>query len=297
MSLSLAACGTIDTSRFIQLSPPDVPGVTAAHGSFQYEFAGVHAVWTVSSIPGRDTVVVDDLQPIASLRDAKWTLDLLAAAADAPAARGWHGTHAAELEGRFRKFVELLDAAYPGNGGRAFRILVLPADAAFRGSWVRIATTSERLPMTFALRIPQGASGFGDTSSLAGIFPLLAHEFSHSYFYFDRDAYRNNYSDEVVAYATEGCVERALFGKAADFAPTGPKDVLEAAATGPRGLFARFAGRYPNTLIAMVAAGAELRRAAADPGGDAALPRYCRTTPLAGHDYTRPDETEALGTR
>ena len=297
LSLCLAACGTIDTSRFIRLSPPDVAGVTAAHGSFQYEIAGVHGIWTVSSIPGRDKadVIAHDLRRVASLREGSWNLDLAATPAAAHAASGWYATHEAELAERFRKMVALLDAAYPDNGGRAFRILVMPPDASFQGSWMRIATTDEELPMTFALRIPQGTPDFRDTSSLDGLFPLLAHEFSHSYFYFHRQAYRNTYSDEVVAYTTEGCVESALFGGAADFTPAALEDLLRAAPAGPAALFARFAGRYPDTLIAMVAVGAELKRAAE--GGDASFTRYCRTTPLAGRDYSVPGSLRAVGTR
>jgi hypothetical protein len=278
------------SSGNVNWSSAGLPDVQSVHGCTQREFLGLHRVECISWLLGKeDGLQSNDTSTVGVFQHAKWTLQIDAPKAFAAHVKDWYSSHHEPLESRFAIMVDFLDAAYPDNGGRRFRLVLLPDGASYSGQWTESSLDGDGLAMTFAFHLPQSTDVHAE-SSVADILTTIGHEFSHSYFFFHRAAYQNNYSDEVIAYTTERCVRHFLFDAPLDEQPTAPDDLATASLTQDAGaLYDRFAGRYADTIIAFFASGEEVKRVLGDSVRDErAARRYCTRSPLAGRDYTLP---------
>jgi hypothetical protein len=118
---------------------------------------------------------------------------------------------------------------------------------------------------------------------------VLIHEFSHTYFKFHPEHWTNNFSDEVVAYVEQGCLQGELHPQGVETDPT-PVDKLSESIPDlpPNELYARYHERYPDTMLGLFAAQHELGRFK-DGFKDPAAQEFCRSLPTAGRDFTKPE--------
>ena len=184
--------------------------------------------------------------------------------------------------------VRYLERAFPDGRARRFRVVVLPPATRFDGAWETLAFEGADLAMTFAFPLP--GTPEQESTSILHAMPMLAHEYSHSYFWFHRGRYRNNFSDEVGAYTVERCLSAELLGVPWSGIDAGLPPLPGAAELSPAALYAKYHATYPDTYIAVFAAIHELAKAqqAAGPQPADSMRAYCRSAPLAGRDYTRP---------
>ena len=283
--MRIQGCATT-ASRYVEVVPDGAPGVTEIIGSFHDEFLGIHRIGTLTLIGHRNAERAGEVVPIETLREGSWSVAFVALERDADEARRWIDANGPMLRTGLGRTAAFLDSAYPDSGGRDFHVLVLPSGAGIDRTWQHLAISDRRLRLTYALPIPSaGAEPRAASKSLLDMFPVLGHEFSHSYFWFHRDRYRNNYSDEVIAYTTERCVEAEVLGLDPSFLPPAPANLAASSdRLSPGELYGRFRKQYSDSLIASVAASARLRSVAG--GGPAGgLSAYCRHVPLSGVDF------------
>jgi hypothetical protein len=263
-----------------------IPEITEVIGSFHDEFGGIHLVGTLSLFKAGRYVSTGAPIPIQTLRFRDWRIDFEASNGFAPQVRQWIRESQTRLERDFRAFVDFAYIAYPRSGSRHFTIIVLPPASSFDRSWRYLATSDRNLHLTFALPLEAAKEPPAIGKSVEDVFPILAHEFSHSYFWFHPKGYRNNFSDEVIAYTTERCVAWKLSGRSPMATPSGPRDVDSIfGRLTPFEMFSRFEGRYPDTVLAPFVAANEFRRIL-NGGGAALLDTFCQSLPLSGVDFT-----------
>ena len=283
---------TSTATRYLGDSQNGVIGITEAIGSLHSEYAGIHVVGTFTLIRGEKPAPGGPATDVFSLQSDGWSIEFQAPYEIASDARNWILPRGAKLQANMARMVGLLRETFTDVRRRRFRVLVLPQGASFDRSWRHLAINDDDLLMQFAIPLP----GMDSTmKSLDDLFPILAHEFSHSYFWFHKDRYRNNFSDEVVAYTVERCVAWQLSGHNPSALPPSPADLGEASAQmSAWDIYARFKTEYPDTLVASVVASLLLRRVQEDGGNSSksALKSYCQTLPMAGTDFvhgpTRP---------
>ncbi|HXS52528.1 MAG TPA: hypothetical protein VN782_08360 [Usitatibacter sp.] len=266
-----------------------MPALELATGSLHAEMLGVHYIVNFTWIRDGADPPPCPCRPVDRFEDGDWSLELEAPQAAHGAALAWLARHGGEMRDQFDQMVRYLRRAFPDGGARRLRILVLPAGSRFDGSWTTFAVGDQGLPMTFARPLP-GPSQAEDTS-VARVMPVLAHEYAHSYFWFHRARYRNNFSDEVGAYTVERCLDAALFGAPYDELNGELQPFWGAVADlSPGALYAKYHARYPDTYLAVFAAIHELREAERAAHGErkAGVRAYCESAPLSGRDFTTP---------
>lgn len=280
---------TIGASSYLGSAGMISPELNHLSGSLNAEILGLHYIANLSWIRDGSDPPSGPYKVVYSMRHYDWSVTFEAPQATVKAARAYFAKSGPELRRQFILMVDHIQRAYPGQGGRRFRILALPSGSRIDESWPMIATSGEALPMTFALRLP-GAKG--DSETMNGVNLLLAHEFSHSYYWFHREYYRNNFSDEIVAYTTQHCLQERFFP------PTFGQDSHEMAAfwkevwdMDAATIYAKYHGKYPDTYLALFASANELRHVTekAQKAGlsvAAAKKEYCRAMPTSGHDFT-----------
>jgi len=263
------------------------PEVESASGSLNAEWLGVHYIANFTYIRDGADPPACPCEPVERFERGGWSLTFEAAAKARPAAQAWLARHGGEIRGQFDGMVRFLERAFPGGGARRFRVVVLPPATRFDGTWDSFTLDGEDLAMTFAFPLP--GTPEQETTSIVHVMPMLAHEYSHSYFWFRRERYRNNFSDEVNAYTVERCMDAELLGAPYSPAAVGLPPLPGAADLAPAALYAKYHATYPDTYIAVFAAIHELARAeeAAGPRGREAMRAYCESEPLAGRDFTR----------
>ncbi|HZZ93041.1 MAG TPA: hypothetical protein VFE23_10785 [Usitatibacter sp.] len=291
--IGLSACATTATSF---LAPR---GVTPSAGDARIEatLAGYHDQWgpvhyiaTMTWIPGGGAPPTGATSRLSQYTEGDWTLELYAARSFVDYARRWlESADGIRLKRDFAGMVRLLDASYPGSGGRTVRIWLLPPATRYDRAWRELALTDRHLEMTFAVPLPDAArpEALSTTTMLA----TIAHEFSHSYFWFRAGQVRNNYSDEVIAYTTERCVEVALHGGQYDALP--PKvDAFESEIRGltPSQIYQKYKGTYPDTVLAIFGAAHAF---AAQQRSHQNIAAYCRNIQTSGRDFTRDEGGQA----
>ncbi|HZZ91934.1 MAG TPA: hypothetical protein VFE23_05185 [Usitatibacter sp.] len=280
----LAGCAA-PSALIAKAAGVDRDEIPSARGSWDNELLGIHLIVNFSHIREGNEAPAPPYVPVFSLERDDWSERFEAPESVAGLARAWFDAHGNELRRQLETMVARVHERYPGEGGRRFRIIVLPAHSRFDGAWPVVAASGHDLPMTFALTLPASPR---DGESMIGVNQMLYHEFSHSYFWFHREHYRNNFSDEVVAYIEQGCL-------AGEFSPGGsdteeaPIDKLAAQFAGlaPDRIYARYHGRYADSLLAYFAALHEMdkyERGLEDP----AARELCRSLPTAGRDFTKP---------
>ena len=284
----VTGCAFITPGRFL---PPDVPNLLAAHGCLDSDVLVLHRVECVSWLKGERQVTVESMSTVGAIEHEQWSLEVAAPEAFTQPTRAWYASEAASLRDEFDRMVDFLNAAYPNNGGRRLRLVILPPDARFNGWWADSGASGAGLEMTFAFHLPKPGSDVHDESSVGGILATFAHEFSHTYFYFHTSAYRNRYSDEITAYTTERCLRHELFGTSLEEEPVAPDDIARASERmNAHQLLDQFGAKYPDTLIALFASGEEAKRALGDRTLDPeSVKRYCTSNPQAGRDFARAD--------
>ena len=285
---ALGGC-TIGASSYLGSAGMLTPELTHLSGSLNAELLGLHYIANLTWIRDGTDPPPGPYKPVYAMRHGDWAVTFEAPQSTMKSAKAWFAHSGPELRRQFILMVDHIHRAYPTQGGRRFRILALPPGSRIDESWPMIATSGEALPMTFALRLPGPK---GDSETMNGVNLLLAHEFSHSYYWFHREFYRNNYSDEIVAYTTQHCLQERFFP------PTFGQDNHEMAAFWKQvwdmdapTIYAKYHEKYPDTYLALFAAANELRHAAerAQKAGQnvaAAKREYCRTLPTSGRDFT-----------
>jgi hypothetical protein len=280
---------TIGASSYLGSAGMIAPELSHLSGSLNAEILGLHYIANLSWIRDGNDPPPGPNKVVYSMRHYDWSVTFEAPQSTAKTARAWFAKQGPELRRQFILMVDHIHRAYPEQGGRRFRIIALPPGSRIDESWPMIATSGEALPMTFALRLP-GANA--DSETMNGVNLLLAHEFSHSYFWFHREYYRNNYSDEIVAYTTQHCLQERFFpptfGQNNGQMATFWKEVWNMDA---QGIYAKYHDKYPDTYLALFAAANELRRVGerAQRSGQsvaAAKKEYCRAMPTSGTDFT-----------
>jgi hypothetical protein len=281
----LGGC-TIGASSYLGSAGMIGPELTHLSGSLNAQLLGLHYIANLTWIRDGTDPPPGPYAPVYSMRHYDWSVVFEAPKSTAAAARTWFSHSGPELRRQFILMVDHIHRAYPGQGGRRFRIIALPPGSRIDESWPMVAVSGEDLPMTFALRLP-GTKG--DSETMNGVNLLLAHEFSHSYFWFHRDRYRNNYSDEIIAYTTQHCLQERFFP------PSFGQDNHEMAAFWKQvwnmdapTIYAKYHDKYPDTYLALFASANELRRVGLKAGTNAAAAKreYCRALPTSGRDFT-----------
>lgn len=289
LAAGLALCGCAMTASDLLTHYGILrPEMATASGSLNAEWLGMHYIANFTYIRDGADPPPCPCEPVERFARDGWSLEFEAAAKTQPAARAWLARHGGEMRSQFDTMVRFLERAFPDGRARHFRIVVLPQGSRFDGAWRTFALEDEVLPMTFALPLPGSAQD--EATSVARVMPMLAHEYSHSYFWFHRERYRNNFSDEVDAYTVERCMGAELLGASYWEAGGGLQPMAGAVADlSPPALYAKYHATYPDTYIAVFAAIHELREAeeAAGAGRRQAMRAYCESEPLAGRDFTR----------
>lgn len=256
--------------------------ITQAFGAAHAEVWGVHFVATFTWLPKGETPPPAPYLPVGSIGEGEWALEFRAPETVQARAASWYAEHWEDVQRQFAAMIGELRAAYPSSGARRFRIVVLPPGSRFDGAWPQLLLSDRSLLMTFAVPLPDSARP--EDAALPDLYGTLAHEFSHSYFWFHPELRRNNFSDEVVAYVTQRCVAVALaHGSYEDVPEPDGEFLAEVNDMRPRELYRRYHERHPDTYLAAFAAASELRRARARGGS---MKDYCRAVPTAGTDFT-----------
>lgn len=263
------------------------PEMESASGSLDAEWLGLHYIANFTYIRDGTEAPPCPCEPVERFEHGPWSLTFEAAAKTRPAASAWLVRHGAEMRSQFDAMVRYLERAFPGGRERHFHIVVLPPATRFDGSWSMLASGDRDLAMTFAFPLP--GSPEQEATSIVHLMPMLAHEYSHSYFWFHRERYRNNFSDEVDAYTVERCMSAELLGASWSRLGAASPPLPGAAELAPRALYAKYHPAYPDSYIAVFAAIHELAKVeqAAGPQPGDAMRAYCERAPLAGRDYTR----------
>jgi len=289
---ALASFGCTSTAtRFLGEDIKASSEVSGAIGAFHEEIAGLHLIGTFTLFKDGTAPSDGPAVDLASFQSHGWSIDFQSPEPSAKDAARWIRDSQSSLRSGFERLVEFARAAYPNAHGRNFRILVLPPGSNFDRSWEYITMSDRNLRMTFALTLPgtDRQSKEGGSKSMLDLYPVLGHEFSHSYFWFHKDRYRNNFSDEVVAYTTERCLAWELLGRSPSVELAAPKELRAAADRDePAEVYRRFHYRYSDSQIASVVAPRLLSRTeSGNHEGTDALARYCRTIPTAGVDFAK----------
>lgn len=201
----------------------------------------------------------------------------------------WLDTNHASLSEAFARARKVLDAAFPFNVSRTFEVYLIPAGKTYEHRWTSIVFREQDVRLHFAFYLPATLTG-DDRDWSARLFGFLSHEYSHSYFWFHPQWFRNNYSDEVIAWSIQRCVQTAIAGRQDETPQDGfAQAYANAKSMSPAAVFARYHAEYPETYAANIAAEGLFRRAvSAETAATtiSGLPDLCRTIVSSGVDFT-----------
>jgi hypothetical protein len=286
--IGLSACATTATSflapRGVAPSSKSDAWIEATLAGYHEQWGPVHYIATMTWIPEGGMPPTGDATRLARYTQGDWSLELYAANSFVDRATRWlESADGIRIKRDFSRMVRLLDASYPGSGGRAVRIWLLPPATRYDRAWRELAFTDRHLEMTFAVPLPNSA--MPEALSTDTMLTTIAHEFSHSYFWFRSDQVSNNYSDEVIAYTTERCVDVALHGGEYDALP--PKvEAFETEIHGmtPSQIYQKYKGTYPDTVLAIFGASHAF---AAEQRSHRDIAAYCGRAQTSRLDFTR----------
>lgn len=155
---------------------------------------------------------------------------------------------------------EELKAIFPTIPARKYEIRLIPKGASYDGAWMSIAVSEKTLPLEFAITAPETSADV--IPWISRLTALLAHETSHSYYWFHPAEVAGRFSDEVVAYTVEKCIgRRTSVPLEPARLPAKFEELERQADTQPPAIFyAQNRDRYPDSLIARILADSLYRK-------------------------------------
>ncbi len=287
--LQVALCGCASTaSGILDRKALDSPEIHQASGNLHREVFGLHFITTFSLIKEGAEPPGTPFFPVYSIHREDWSVIFLAPGSICAQASAWFAEHDTDMPRDFDTMLEVIRPAFPGTGARRFVVYVLPPRSRVDLAWPQVATSDKDLLLAYALRLP--SPGQDNTETILNVSLVLAHEFSHSYFWFHREHYINNFSDEVIAYSIQRCLSVRLFGGSHGDLPAEYDELAsQVAHLAPGEIYRRFHEEYADSYLANVVSAIEFRRVEAMRRGrsEEALKDYCRAIPTSGRDFTR----------
>jgi hypothetical protein len=228
----------------------DVPGVVEASGSADDALLGVHFIRTVSLLHGTRPVATPRFTRILEARNGDWSLELFAPAGS----NGLPGVRPDAVQSAFARTTSMLSSIFENTAGRRFAIYLMPTDAAFDRAWWTVAVRDGDAVLHFAYREPPDDAAQSAVWQ-ARLMMFLAHEYSHSYFWFHPRWFASTYADEVVAYSVQRCVQVDLTGSTRNTLDAGYQALFDVVAGADAStIYRRYHGTYPDTYLGNVAA-------------------------------------------
>jgi hypothetical protein len=265
-----------------------MPEVEAASGGRNEEFLGLHIITTGSVLRGTTTDAGQSFEQVDTISEGGWSLQLYGLTGDDQSLQ-WIKSNVPAIGDGFRGTARTIRDVFPKSSGRRFRIYLVPNDQSFQAEWYSIRIDDDDLPLMFAYHLPSIDARQQDRW-VVDFVAFLAHEYSHSYFWFHKDGYRNKFSDEVVAYTVQRCVQSRVAPMQRTLADGFVPFFNQVRDLSPGEIHARWHDRYPDTYLGNVVSEILFRKALGVAGGDSArLMSYCEAVVGGGSDYARGD--------
>ena len=265
------------------------PEIVDAIGSKHDSVLGIHFITTMSLIRGGEAQEPSGFVLIYRTAFQDWSLAISAPFDKASSYAAWLREPNLDLSSSFSATAQKLKAIFPAISPRRYEIKLIPEGASYDDAWVSIAVSDKAIPLVFAISAPAAASDVAPW--VTRLTALLAHETSHSYYWFHPSEFVGQFSDEVIAYTVEKCVvgQASTQSERAHLPPKYEELARQADAEPAAVFYAQSRGRYPDSLIAQIFADSLYRRRTANLGNENSSTEFCRGVAHSRIDFSTTD--------
>jgi len=231
-----------------------LPEVIEASGSADDAFLGVHLIRTMTMLRGEASATAARFDSVATATSGHWKIEFLVRTDVVAQSLREIALHQPSIERSLSRASVMLDAIFPGNSGRRFSIYLVPPEETFEASWWNLALRDQDVVLRFAFRIPPADAKDWDAWSNK-LIEFLAHEYSHSYFWFRPKPFKDAFDDEVAAYSVQRCVHIKITGSPYDTLDRTYQPFFQSVSgMSVSSVYARYHSSLPDTYLGNVAA-------------------------------------------